>query len=101
MGLREDYVVASHNRRLSDGCAPHQMTPRKRSGFSSIFSSVWGPAPASLRRVAIGLPLNPIHVTHVGYDSDTGEYTVGESVVWERNDLRRSHTDAADVGTSA
>jgi p21-activated kinase 1 len=45
---------------------------RKKSGFSSLMSSMRG----SPRRINISDPVNPIHVTHVGYDNQTGQFTV-------------------------
>ena len=45
---------------------------RKKSGISQIFNSVLG----SSRNVKISAPENPIHVTHVGYDNETGQFTV-------------------------
>lgn len=46
---------------------------KKKSGFSSLMSSLVG-AP---RKPTISAPENPVHVTHVGYDQETGEFTVG------------------------
>jgi len=43
---------------------------KKKSGFSSFFNL------SSPRRPAISAPENPVHVTHVGYDTETGEFTV-------------------------
>jgi p21-activated kinase 1 len=43
---------------------------KKKSGFSSFFNL------SSPRRPAISAPENPVHVTHVGYDQETGEFTV-------------------------
>ena len=45
---------------------------RKKTGISSIFNSVMGTS----RNVKISAPENPIHVTHVGYDNETGQFTV-------------------------
>ena len=45
---------------------------RKKSGFSSFVSSVLG----SPRNVKISAPGNPVHVTHVGFDNETGQFTV-------------------------
>ena len=47
---------------------------KKKSGFSSFFNL------SSPRRPAISAPENPVHVTHVGYDQETGEFTVCHSV---------------------
>ena len=45
---------------------------KKKSGFSSFMNNIVG----SPRRPAISAPENPVHVTHVGYDQETGEFTV-------------------------
>ncbi|KAI7245921.1 hypothetical protein KC365_g102 [Hortaea werneckii] len=42
---------------------------KKKSGFSSFFNL------SSPRRPNISAPENPVHVTHVGYDQETGEFT--------------------------
>lgn len=45
---------------------------KKKSGFSSFMNNLVG-AP---RKPTISAPENPVHVTHVGYDQNTGEFTV-------------------------
>lgn len=45
---------------------------KKKSGFSSFMNSVLG----SPRNVKISAPENPVHVTHVGFDNETGQFTV-------------------------
>lgn len=45
---------------------------RKKSGFSGLVSSLVG----SPKKPVISAPENPVHVTHVGYDSSTGQFTV-------------------------
>lgn len=45
---------------------------RKKTGFSSFVNSVLG----SPRTVKISAPGNPVHVTHVGFDNETGQFTV-------------------------
>lgn len=47
---------------------------KKKSGFSSFFNL------SSPRRPAISAPENPVHVTHVGYDQETGEFTVSLTI---------------------
>lgn len=47
---------------------------RKKSGFSGFVNSLVG----SQKKVAISAPENPVHVTHVGYDSSTGQFTVSQ-----------------------
>ena len=45
---------------------------RKKSGFSGFVNSLVG----SPKKPLISAPENPVHVTHVGYDSTTGQFTV-------------------------
>ena len=45
---------------------------RKKSGFSGFVSGLVG----SPKKPVISAPENPVHVTHVGYDSNTGQFTV-------------------------
>jgi len=45
---------------------------RKKSGFSGFVSGLVG----SPKKPIISAPENPVHVTHVGYDSTTGQFTV-------------------------
>lgn len=45
---------------------------RKKSGFSNFVNSMLG----SPRNIKISAPENPVHVTHVGYDNQTGQFTV-------------------------
>ncbi|KAL9058979.1 MAG: hypothetical protein Q9206_001680 [Seirophora lacunosa] len=52
---------------------------RKKSGFSSFVNSVLG----SPRTVKISAPGNPVHVTHVGFDNETGQFT-GLPKEWQR-----------------
>jgi hypothetical protein len=33
-------------------------------------------APAATPRPHISTPFNPVHITHVGYDNEQGEFTV-------------------------
>lgn len=47
-------------------------TSRKKSGFSGFVNSLVG----SQKKPVISAPENPVHVTHVGYDSTTGQFTV-------------------------
>lgn len=50
---------------------------RKKSGFSGLMSTLVG----SPKKPVISAPENPVHVTHVGYDSSTGQFTVRVSPV--------------------
>ena len=45
---------------------------KKKSSFSSFMTTVLG----SPRGVKISNPENPVHVTHVGFDNETGQFTV-------------------------
>lgn len=45
---------------------------RKKTGFTNFMNSMLG----SPRRVEISSPSNPVHVTHVGFNFVTGEFTV-------------------------
>ena len=47
---------------------------KKKSGVKSFIGSVLG-SPRSTN-VKISAPENPVHVTHVGYDNSTGQFTV-------------------------
>ncbi|TVY81676.1 Serine/threonine-protein kinase MST20 [Lachnellula suecica] len=53
---------------------------RKKSGFQSFFNQMGIGSP---RGVKISAPENPVHVTHVGYDQDTGQFT-GLPKEWQR-----------------
>lgn len=46
---------------------------KKTNGLSKFMSTVLG----SPKRPHISLPENPVHLTHVGFDAATGQYTVG------------------------
>lgn len=50
---------------------------RKKSGFSGFMNSIGVGTP---RNVKISAPENPVHVTHVGYDNTTGQFTVSISI---------------------
>lgn len=57
---------------------------RKKTGFSSFMNSMLG----SPKRVEISSPSNPVHVTHVGFNFVTGEFTVRFiQVIWRRYKL--------------
>lgn len=58
-------------KRYSDEREPKSAVLKKK-GFSGFMSGLVG----SPRRVNISAPENPVHVTHVGYDSNTGQFTV-------------------------
>lgn len=70
---RTDTIPASNSKRYSDETKDSRASLlRKKSGFSQLMSSMRG----SPRRINISDPVNPIHVTHVGYDNQTGQFTV-------------------------
>ena len=52
---------------------------RKKSGFSSFVNSIMG----SPRTIKISAPENPVHMIHVGYDNETGQFT-GLPKDWQR-----------------
>ncbi|PHH68604.1 hypothetical protein CDD80_7405 [Ophiocordyceps camponoti-rufipedis] len=52
---------------------------RKKSGLSAIVNSLVG----SQKKPIISAPENPVHLTHVGYDSATGQFT-GLPKEWQR-----------------
>lgn len=52
---------------------------RKKSGFSGLLTSLVG----SPKKPLISAPENPVHLTHVGYDSNTGQFT-GLPKEWQR-----------------
>ncbi|KAF3902620.1 hypothetical protein ABW21_db0209254 [Orbilia brochopaga] len=52
---------------------------KKKGGISGFFG--FGDKP--LKKVEISQPSNPVHVTHVGYDFETGEFT-GLPPEWQR-----------------
>ncbi|KAJ5899585.1 hypothetical protein N7495_004329 [Penicillium taxi] len=51
----------------------------KKASFSSFVNSMLG----SPRNIKISAPENPVHVTHVGYDNQTGQFT-GLPKEWQR-----------------
>ena len=66
--------MASPRQRYSDE-AKESKKEKKKSGLASFFNL------SSPRRPAISAPENPVHVTHVGYDTETGEFTVRFAVL--------------------
>jgi p21-activated kinase 1 len=64
---------ASSVKRYSDEASGPKTRWRKKStGISGFMSSVLG----SPRNVKISAPENPVHMIHVGYDNETGQFTV-------------------------
>ncbi len=68
--VNENQVISP--KRYSDETKDVKNGLRKKSGFSGFMNSLVG----SPRRVNISAPENPVHVTHVGYDNETGQFTV-------------------------
>ncbi|KAJ5168818.1 Serine/threonine-protein kinase ste20 [Penicillium canariense] len=75
-----------HSKRYSDegnhgnaGPAPLRTGRSKKASFSSFVNSMLG----SPRNIKISAPENPVHVTHVGYDNQTGQFT-GLPKEWQR-----------------
>jgi hypothetical protein len=69
---RENGIMSP--KRLSGENKP--TTTRKKSGFSNFMSSVLG----SPRTIKISAPQDPMHMIHVGYDNQTGQFTVSSSL---------------------
>lgn len=64
------------SKRFSDETKETRITVlRKKSGFTGFMSGLVG----SPKKPQISAPENPVHVTHVGYDSNTGQFTVRPS----------------------
>ncbi|KAI2794402.1 Serine/threonine-protein kinase ste20 [Penicillium oxalicum] len=59
--------------------APQRPARSKKASFSSFVNSMLG----SPRNIKISAPENPVHVTHVGYDNQTGQFT-GLPKEWQR-----------------
>lgn len=55
------------------------MARSKKSSFSTFVNNMLG----SQRGIKISAPENPVHVTHVGYDNQTGQFT-GLPKEWQR-----------------
>lgn len=65
-------VVSTPKRYSDEGKDSKPQMLRKKSGFSGFVTSLVG----SQKKPTISAPENPVHVTHVGYDSTTGQFTV-------------------------
>ncbi|KAM7191566.1 putative Serine/threonine-protein kinase [Rhypophila sp. PSN 637] len=79
LALRMDSGTTS--KRNSDESKESKMPGmlRKKSAFSGFMNSLVG----SPKKPTISAPENPVHVTHVGYDSTTGQFT-GLPKEWQR-----------------
>ena len=73
---RGELGARSPRQRLSDE-AKEGKAVKKKTGFSSFVNNLVG----TPKRPAISAPENPVHVTHVGYDQETGEFTVCISAI--------------------
>ena len=62
--------LSSPKNRMSDE-SNVTVKPRKKNGVAEFVRNLVGS-----RKTAISSPENPVHLTHVGYDQATGEYTV-------------------------
>ena len=69
---RSDNSGTISPKRLSDETGKFAPPLRKRTGFSNFVNSMLG----SPRTIKISAPENPVHMIHVGYDNQTGQFTV-------------------------
>ncbi|KAK3350132.1 hypothetical protein B0T25DRAFT_570713 [Lasiosphaeria hispida] len=72
------------SKRFSDESSKDSKMPgilRKKSGFSGFMNSL--SLVGSPKKPLISAPENPVHVTHVGYDNTTGQFT-GLPKEWQR-----------------
>ncbi|EEY21845.1 serine/threonine-protein kinase MST20 [Verticillium alfalfae VaMs.102] len=74
-----DQQVVTPKRFSDEAKEPRVGVLRKKSGFSGFVNSLVG----SQKKPIISAPENPVHVTHVGYDSTTGQFT-GLPKEWQR-----------------
>jgi p21-activated kinase 1 len=70
---RSDTGLTGNSKRYSDEANGGKVRWRKKSGIAGFVNSMLG----SPRNVKIGAPENPVHMIHVGYDNETGQFTVG------------------------
>ncbi|KKZ60232.1 p21-activated kinase 1 [[Emmonsia] crescens] len=85
--LAEDGANTPSSKRYSDesgsgggsGGGSRLSLSRRKTGFSNFMNSMLG----SPRNIKISAPENPVHVTHVGYDNETGQFT-GLPKDWQR-----------------
>ncbi|KAJ9624361.1 uncharacterized protein PV06_03793 [Exophiala oligosperma] len=75
---KSDTGILSPKRFSGDGSKPPGPF-RKKSGFSSFMNNMLG----SPRTIKISAPENPMHMIHVGYDNQTGQFT-GLPAEWQR-----------------
>ncbi|KAG6001746.1 hypothetical protein E4U43_001244 [Claviceps pusilla] len=77
--MRSETIVTGPKRYSDEGKEYKPPMLRKKSGFSGFVTSLVG----SQKKPIISAPENPVHVTHVGYDSSTGQFT-GLPKEWQR-----------------
>lgn len=68
---RDENGIISPIPRLSDESNGNPARMRKKSGFAKLVNSMLGSP-----RPTISAPMNPVHITRVGYDHETGQFTV-------------------------
>lgn len=66
-------LVSTKSQDLPPVSAAASKALKKRSGLSTFFNTVLG---SPRNKVEISAPSNPTHLCHVGFDNNTGEYTV-------------------------
>lgn len=64
--------LISPKRYSDESKEPKNGMVRKKSGFSGFLNNIGVGSP---RGIKISAPENPVHVTHVGYDNQTGKFT--------------------------
>ena len=81
---RSDERAPNTTKRYSDdgnnSSKPPPTGRTKKSSFSSFVNSML-PSPRGVKKISA--PENPVHVTHVGYDNQTGQFT-GLPKEWQR-----------------
>jgi len=82
----------SPRQRYSDDASGTSGEKKKKNVFSTLIN---GMGIGGTRRPTISTPTNPMHVTHVGIDNETGEYTVRCHLTPH---LTRAHPAALHVG---
>ncbi|GJC96557.1 non-specific serine/threonine protein kinase [Colletotrichum higginsianum] len=78
-GRMTESSMMSPKRYSDEAKEPRMGVLRKKSGFSGFMNSLVG----TPKKPVISAPENPVHVTHVGYDSSTGQFT-GLPKEWQR-----------------
>ena len=72
-------LISKRHSDESNGVSSNRKASRwgKKKGISGVIDSMLG----SPRKIEISAPENPIHLTHVGYDNDTGQFTVSQRII--------------------